>query len=146
MRAPPAAQGEAQFGITSGEACVASAQIACMKCGVTIEVICIYCQSGTDIETGDSMARFTVSNISAMDDALAAQLEAWPCLKPIESGCAAGDYANHCPHCGAPQEDYLLHEEPGDIFFALSQARPGLIELTPLIGPIQLSGDLSGEV
>jgi hypothetical protein len=139
-------QGEAEFGITSDEAYVASAQTACMQCGVTLEAICIYCQSGTDIETGDPMARFTVSNIWAMDDALAAQLELWPYFKPIEFGCTAGDYANHCPHCGAPQEDYLLHDEPGDIFFAPSQAKHGLIEFAPLAGRIQLSGDFSCQV
>jgi uncharacterized protein DUF5710 len=136
-------QGEAEFGITSDEAYVASAQTACMQCGVTIEVICIYCQSGTDMETGDSMARFTVSNIWAMDDALAAQLEVWPYLKPIELDRAVGNYANHCPHCGEPQEDYFLHDEPGDIFFAPLQAKQGMIELTPLVGHIQLSGDFT---
>ena len=39
------------------------------------------------------------------------------------------------------QEDYLLHAEPGDVFFGISRAEPGSIEFTPLAGRIQLSGD-----
>jgi hypothetical protein len=44
------------------------------------------------------------------------------------------------------QEDYLLHAEPGDVFFGISRAEPGSIEFTPLVGRIQLSGDCSFEV
>jgi hypothetical protein len=134
-------QGESEYGITSDEAYVALAQTTCLQCGETIEVICIHCESGTDAVTGDSMTRFTVSNIWALDDALTAQLEVWPYFKSIDLGCAAGDYANHCPHCGAPQEDYLLHDEPGDVFFGLSEASRETIEFTPLSGQVQLSGD-----
>jgi hypothetical protein len=54
-----------------------------------------------------------------------------------------GYFANHCPHCGALQEDYLLHAEPGDVFFGLSRAESWSIEFTPLVGRIQLSGDSS---
>ena len=138
-------QGEAEYGITSNEAHVAAAQTACLHCCEMIEVICIHCQSGIDTESGESMPRFTVSNIWAMDDALAAQLEVWPYFKPIELGGAAGDYANHCPHCGAFQEDYLLHDEPGDVFFGLSEARRQDVEFMPLAGLVQLSGDYTCE-
>ena len=137
--------GEAEYGIRSDEAYVASAQTACLHCREMIEVICIHCQRGIDTESGDSMTQFTVSNIWVMDDALAAQLEVWPYFKPIDLGGAAGDYANHCPHCGAPQEDYLLHDEPGDVFFGLSEAKQGSIEFMPLAGLVQLSGDYTCE-
>ncbi len=138
-------QGEAEFGIASNEAHVAAAQTGCLHCNEMIDVICIHCQSGTDTQSGDSMPRFTVSNMWAIDNALAAQLEVWPYFKRIEVGGAAGDYANHCPHCGAPQEDYLLHDEPGDVFFGLSKARSRGVEFMPLAGLVQLSGDYTCE-
>ncbi|MGO8855485.1 MAG: hypothetical protein ACLQO1_07215 [Steroidobacteraceae bacterium] len=50
---------------------------------------------------------------------------------------AMGYFANQV------QEDYLLHAEPGDVFFCIPQAEPGSVELTPLVGPIRLSGDTS---
>jgi hypothetical protein len=39
------------------------------------------------------------------------------------------------------QEDYLLHAEPGDVFFCIPLPEPGSIEFTPLSGRIQVSGD-----
>jgi hypothetical protein len=80
-----------------------------------------------------------------MDSALATQLERWRFFrKEIGAGSEEGCFANHCPHCGAMQEDYLLHAEPGDVFFGISRAEePGSIEFTPLAGRIQLSGDYS---
>jgi hypothetical protein len=134
---------EAEFGITSDEAYVASAEIQCLQCGEIIDVICIHCLSGADEETGESMTRFTVSNIWAMDDALRAQLGAWPHFKRMKLGAEHGDYANHCPHCGAHQEDYLLHDEPGDVFFGIAESTPGRVKLTALAGQVQLSGDNS---
>ena len=137
-------ESEAEFGVTSDEALAASAQASCLKCHECIEVICIYCDSGTDFETGESMTQFTLSNIWAIDSALAAQLERWRFFrKDIGAGSEEGYFANHCPHCGAIQEDYLLHAEPGDVFFGISRAEPGSIEFTPLVGRIQLSGDYS---
>jgi Domain of unknown function (DUF5710) len=140
-------EGEAEFGITSDEAFVAAAHASCSRCHETIEVICIYCASGSDSETGDPMTQFTLSNIWAMDSALATQLARWRYFrKEIGAGPEEGYFANHCPHCGAMQEDYLLHAEPGDVFFGISRAEPGSIEFTPLVGRIQLSGDCSFEV
>jgi hypothetical protein len=137
-------EGEAEFGIISDDAYVAAAQTVCSRCHEQIEVICIYCESGTDSEVGEPMTQFTLSNIWAMDTALAMQLKGWPCFrKGIGSGSEDGYFANHCPHCGALQEDYLLHAEPGDVFFGLSRAESGSIEFTPLVGRIQLSGDCS---
>jgi hypothetical protein len=90
------------------------------------------------------MRQFTLANVWAMDSALATQLERWRYFrKGIAVGSEEGYFANHCPHCGALQEDYLLHDEPGDVFFGLSRAEPGSIEFTPLVGRIQLSGDYS---
>jgi Domain of unknown function (DUF5710) len=137
-------EGEADFGITSDHAYVATAQTACAKCHEPIEVICIYCESGTDSEIGEPMTQFTLSNIWAMDSALATQLEGWLGFKKgIVVDTGEGYFANHCPHCGALQQDYLLHAEPGDVFFGLSRAESGSIEFTPLVGRIQLSGDSS---
>ena len=137
----------AQFGITSDEALVASAQAACVECRERLEVICIYCKSGVDCEIGEPMTEFTVSNIWAMDGALTKLLERWPCFRKgtcEDSGQEC--FANHCPSCGAMQEDYLLHAEPGDVFFGIAPGRPGPVVFTPLEGRIQVSGDYGFEV
>jgi Domain of unknown function (DUF5710) len=133
---------EAQFGIVSDEAFVASTRTACVTCQGDIEVICIYCESGTDVEMDEAMARFTVSGIWAMDDALAAQLERWPLFKrEVGAGSEEECFANHCSHCGAVQEDYRLHSEPEDVFFCASDAEPGTIKFIPLVGRVHLSGN-----
>jgi len=140
-------QDEAPFGIASEEAFVAAAHSCCGRCRKDIEVICIYCTSGMDTEIGDPIAKFTVSNIWAMDDALAKMLQRWPNFRrEIGEGSEEGNFANHCPHCGAMQEDYILHSEPGDVFFNIATGRPGPVEFTPLEGPIRLSGDYGFEV
>ena len=114
----------------------------CSQCGETIQVICIYCEYGKDLETAESLARFTLSNVWALDGALAAQLERWPFFRK-GVGAIPGDegFANDCPFCDARQEDYLLHEEPGDVFFGIAQTQSGMAEFTPLMGRVQMSGD-----
>jgi hypothetical protein len=39
------------------------------------------------------------------------------------------------------QDDMYLHSEPDEPFFDIPGTAPGTIELTPLAGSIQLSGD-----
>jgi hypothetical protein len=134
---------EPEFVVTSDEAFVASARIACASCRERIEVICLYCESGTDNEMSEPLAQVTLSNIWAMDAALAAQLEPWPFFKNAAGADSdAGYFANHCPQCGAVQEDYLLHSEPGEVFFCIPRAEPGSLTLTPLVGTIRVSGDI----
>ncbi len=135
---------EPAFVVSSEEAFVASARIPCVACREEIEVICIYCESGTDMEMDEPMAQVTLSNLWAMDSALTTQLERWPFFKNtagLESDACY--FANHCPHCGAVQEDYLLHSEPGEVFFCIPRAEPGSLMLTPLVGRIRASGDIS---
>jgi hypothetical protein len=133
---------DAEFGIESEEAFIAAAQTSCRNCQEKIEVICIHCQSGNDLETGEALERFTLSNISSMDATLTATLERWRFYRTA-SGTKSeeGYFANHCPYCGAVQDDYLLHSEPGDVFFCIAEAEPGSIELTPVEGRIRVSGD-----
>ena len=141
----PEAQDEEEFTIASSEAHVAAATTACHRCQSPIDVICIYCETGA--VGGDPLLCFTISNVWAMDDALARQLGSWPNFRDV--GGADGDsgyFANHCPRCGALQEDMYLHSEPGDPFFDIPGAAPGAIRLTPLIGTIRLSGDEHFEV
>ena len=136
--------GEAPFVVTSGEAFVACARVACVSCREPMEVICLYCESGTDLEMQEPLSQVTLSNLWAMDAALAAQLGRWPCFKTTEGvGSDPGYFANHCPHCGAVQEDHLLHSEPGEVFFCIPRAEPGSITLTPLAGTVRMSGDIS---
>jgi hypothetical protein len=132
---------EEEFTIASSQVYVASTTILCWKCRSKIEVICIFCETG--IVSDEPLTHFTVSGIWAMDSALARQLEPWPFFRPVEQ---EGDFANHCPHCGALQEDLYLHSEPDQPFFSIPRALPGSIKLTPLIGRVQLSGDESFEV
>lgn len=129
----------ADFEVTSREAYVASTEVPCWKCNRDIEVICIYCETGVDVD--EPLSSFTVSTIWAMDDALIYQLQPWthfkrgsgPILRP-------GYFANHCPHCGVPQEDMSLHDEPENPFFSIPHAPPGTLRLTPLVGEVRLSG------
>jgi hypothetical protein len=139
--------GDAEFGITSDDARVASVRVACSQCHETIEVICICCYSGTDSDSGEPLTEFTLSNIWAMDGALSRQLERWRSFKKgVGAGPGEDYFANHCPHCDAMQEDYLLHAEPGDVFFGIAHTELRTVEFTPLVGRIQLSGDYSFEV
>jgi hypothetical protein len=142
----PDDEDEGELNITSDEAYVVSAQVSCRKCQSNIEVICVYCEDGTDSELDEPLEQFTVSNIWAMDDALARQLERWPFFKKGFSSTVEGGYfANHCPHCGTLQDDMYLHDEPGDPFHGIPYAAPGLLKFTPLVGRIQLNGDYSFE-
>jgi hypothetical protein len=83
---------------------------------------------------------FTLSNISSMDSALATTLERWRFYRKTTEP-EDGYFANHCPYCGAVQEDYLLHSEPGDVFFCIAEAEPESIEFTAVEGRIRVSGD-----
>ena len=98
------------------------------NCREKIEVICIHCYSGIDLESGNALEFFTLSNISSMDSALAATLERWRFYRTTAEP-EDGYFANHCAYCGAVQEDYLLHSEPGSI------------EFTAVEGRIRVSGD-----
>lgn len=131
----------AEFGIVCDQAHVACAQVACVQCQRPIKVIALLCESGIDSETGDAIANVTVSSIWAMDEKLSGQLEPWLFFRMVsDSEPDGGCYANHCPHCHAVQAEYLLHDEPGDVFFGLSQKWQSM-QLTPLVGEVCLSGD-----
>ena len=139
---------EGEFSIASQEAYVASATITCAACRAETEVICIHCASGT--ASGEPLRQFTVSDVSAIDEPLARQLQAWPTYRMVEDeflppeshpDSARGYYANHCSYCGAVLDDMYLHSEPDEPFFDIPGAAPGSIKLTPLSGPIRLSGD-----
>jgi hypothetical protein len=128
-----------EFDITSSQAFVASASVSCQQCDANIQVICIHCESGT--ASGEPLTQFTVSDIWAMDDHLTEQLRAWPNFQRIRNHHEqASNFANHCPHCGSPQEDLYLHSEPDTPFFDIPHTESGTIKLTPLTGTIRLSG------
>jgi len=131
------------FVVSSDEAYVASVQVLCVGCRERIEVVCLYCESGMDLEMGEPVAQITLSNLWALDEGLAAQLAGWTNFHPtVREDQEAGHYANHCPHCGAVQEDYLLHSEPGEVFFCIPRAEPGTVTLTRLNGSVKASGDI----
>ncbi|HEX4051164.1 MAG TPA: hypothetical protein VHY19_09820 [Steroidobacteraceae bacterium] len=130
---------DAEFVISSDDACVAATTITCQRCRRPFEAICIYCRIGTCF--GEPLEDFTIANINRMDTTLADSLSAWPHFHPLGSPEEPGEFANHCPSCGAPHEDHVLHDEPEDPFFDIAHAAPGRLRLTPLPGQIQLSGD-----
>jgi hypothetical protein len=130
-----------EFAITSDQAHVAATSVSCWKCHAKIEVICIYCESGS--VSDEPLERFTVSEVWAMDDTLTRQLEPWSFFRYVEQ---EGHFANHCPHCAEQQKDMYLHSEPDQPFFSIPRAAPGSIRLTPLVGRVQLSGDESFEI
>jgi len=132
--------GEA-FNIRSDHAYLACASSSCCRCRREIEVAAIYCQQG--IASQEQLEQFTVFGIWAMEPALARQLERWPSFRfDAQQGC----YANHCPHCGAPQDEATLHDEPDQPFFAIDPTDVHSFRLTPLLGTVQLSGDYSVEI
>ncbi|HTV95961.1 MAG TPA: DUF5710 domain-containing protein [Steroidobacteraceae bacterium] len=136
---------DAELIIASTQGHVAAAVTSCQRCHAGIEVICIHCDSG--IVSGEPLTRFTVSDIWAMDEALARQLRPWPHYRRVDgTDGAAGYFANHCPRCGSPQDDMYLHSEPDEPFFNIPRAAPGTIKLTALAGTIRLSGDEHFEV
>jgi len=142
---PDEGQEDEEFSITSEEAYVASATVACWKCRSRIEVVCIYCESGT--VPGEPLSQFTVSSIRAIDSVLARQLAPWRTFREVRSEADDESYfANHCPHCSALQDDMHLHSEPDHPFFSIPRSAPGAVRLTPLDGRVRLSGDESFEV
>lgn len=129
-----------ELSIISDQAQVAAATVPCCSCRRPIEVICIYCETGT--VSGESLNQFTVTDILAVDEPLAKQLSSWPTFRPIDHpGPDGARLANHCPHCGTEQDDRDLHTEPGHPFFDIPHSLPGTVRLTPLAGEIRLSGD-----
>src|SRR4030088_731185 len=77
---------------------------------------------------GEPLTEFTVSSIRAIDGALAAQLAAWPAFREVSDHIDDESYfANHCPRCGALQEDLYLHSEPDQPFFSIPRAEPGAV-------------------
>ena len=129
---------EDPYTVVSGEAFVAEATVPCQKCGSGIQVICVYCESGQ--VAGEPLERFTVSHIYAMDDTLADQLHPWQNFKKVASS-GTDQFANHCPHCGAPQDELHLHTEPEEPFFDIPSIPDSSIRMTPLAGVVHLSGD-----
>lgn len=131
---------EVELAIVSGQASVAAATVRCCGCRRPIEVICVYCEAGS--VSGEPLTQFTVADILAMDEALARQLAAWSGFRPVDNPDIDGPrFANHCPHCGAEQDDRDLHSEPGEPFFDIPRADPGAVRLIPLSGQVRLSGD-----
>jgi hypothetical protein len=129
-----------EYSIVSERAYLASAATRCWRCRTTIEVVCVYCATGT--VDGERYEDFSVSNITAIDDDLRRQLEHRPFFRFGYSKAAGGrTLANHCPHCLTLQADYYLHCEPGGAFFTLKGAPTGAIQLESLTGRVCMDGD-----
>jgi hypothetical protein len=126
--------------MVSRDAYVVAAGISCPHCHTVIQVICIHCESG--LADGRPLERFTLSDVWAIDESLARQLELWPHYHKVLGPAEEGDrYANHCPWCKSVIDDMYLHSEPDQPFFDIPGAAPGTLEITPLTGAIRLSGD-----
>jgi len=128
------------FRILSDEAVVVSGQVKCWNCRATIEVICIYCQTG--FVDGQAMLDFSVSNVTDVDEALRLQLARWPKFHPIRRrGVGRTCFANHCPSCERPQDDFYLHCQPGGLFFRFQDPVAQELKIHALTASIRLSGD-----
>jgi hypothetical protein len=132
----PDAGGDELFGITSDRAFVASAMQECWSCGESVEVICIFCETGVASE--QDLENFTVSYIASMDDSLQAQLKPWVNFRLDE---AQRLFANHCPECGMTLDDGELHSEPGQPFMDLLLGKPDVAKLIPLVGLVRMNGE-----
>ncbi len=134
-----------ELSIVSDQACVASAWVACTSCGKLIELICLYCETGS--ADGEALEQFTVTAIWDIDPALSSHLERWPGFRmgfnPISQ---VECFCNHCRHCGAVQDEVLLHGEPDGAFFSWLDVPLDKIGFTPLPGEVRLNGDYHFEV
>jgi len=136
---PSRSSAELEYSIVSDHASIAAADIACRSCHSNIEVICIFCGQG--MIDGEKFIDFSVSNITAIDHALARQLQRWPYFRSGSSGEPGGEYfANYCPHCSMRQEEYFLHCEPAGAFFRVKESDSGALRFTPLTGTVRLNG------
>ncbi|HEX4050898.1 MAG TPA: DUF5710 domain-containing protein [Steroidobacteraceae bacterium] len=122
--------------IESPEAFVARARTDCRRCRHSIEVVCVYCRRGT--VSGEPLEAFRVQCVWALDEDLRRQLQRWPGYR---MDAREGIYLNHCPQCGAAQDEADLHDEPGQPFHDLCGEVPHGIELEALRGRVCLSGD-----
>jgi hypothetical protein len=129
-----------QYAIVSDQAYIACAQTSCCCCAATIEVICVYCNSG--LIDGERYRSFSVSNILVVDAVLSQALERWPSYHLISHQNQPQQFANHCPRCAAAQPDYLLHDEPQGVFFTLDHDTTR-VHFIALNGRVQLNGDES---
>lgn len=127
------------YSIISDQAFLVAARTRCWKCRAAIRVVCLYCETGR-IE-GEAYEEFTVSNITAIDEALRRQLGTFPDFRFGRSATGEQCLLNHCPRCRASQADYYLHCEPSGRFFSLRDAPAGTLEITPLAGTVRLTGD-----
>ena len=128
------------YRILSDEAVVVSGQLKCWNCQAMLEVICIYCQTG--FVDGEAMLDFSVSNLTDIDESLRLQLARWPKFHPIRRrGASHTCFANHCPSCARPQDDFYLHCQPGGVFFSFQDPAAQELKIHALKGRIRLSGD-----
>ena len=123
-----------EFNIISDRAFVAAATVPCQQCSTSMEVICIYCASGS--ASDEPLTQFSVSHITAMNEELREQLCPWPNFQRTKGGL----FVNSCHACGARNDDLYLHTEPGDPFFDIPSRPTGSTKLAPLTGTIQLTG------
>jgi len=130
---------DSDYRIVSDEAVVVSGQTRCGHCLAVIEVICLYCQSG--FVDGEPALDFSISNVTAIDEALRLQLGRWPHFRPLREESGARGFANHCPRCTRVQEDFNLHCQPGGPFFSFQDPLSQNLEIHALQGPVRCSGD-----
>jgi hypothetical protein len=129
-----------EFRILSDEAAVVSGNVKCWNCRSEIEVICLYCQTG--FVDGDAIVDFSVSNVTRIDDSLRLQLARWPRFHRVQNQDGEfGYFANHCPNCDRPQDDFYLHCRPGGIFFSFQNPAAGELRIHALKGLVRFSGD-----
>jgi hypothetical protein len=131
---------DADYRILSDEAVVVSGRVRCWNCRAEIEVICLYCQTG--FVDGEATLDFSVSNVTVVDESLRLQLGRWPNFHPLRGRSAEnGGFANHCPSCDKPQDDFYLHCQPGGIFFSFQDPVAQELRIHALQGLIRCSGD-----
>jgi hypothetical protein len=131
---------DAKFRILSDEAAVVSGRVKCWNCRADIEVICLYCQTG--FVDGEATLDFSISNITDVDENLRLQLARWPKFHPLRRrGSGDGHFANHCPSCEKPQDDFYLHCQPGGLFFSFQDPVAQQLRIHALTGLVRVSGD-----
>lgn len=112
----------AQPNVRSESYFIACSVVACERCSLATGVVCVGVTAGHQrliddewITIGSAALLFQVEYLEAAVVPVLQELS--PQFRIAAAGTGWGEYwLNHCQHCGAPQDDYWLHCEPGAAF------------------------------
>ena len=120
---------------------VAYSVVACERCSLATGVVCVGVTAGHQrliddewIAIDSPALLFQVEYLDSAVVLVLQQLSPKFCI--AAAGTGWGEYwLNHCQHCGAPQDDYWLHCEPGAAFLPVDSTDTGRMDLVAVHEP-----------